>query len=70
MGPPVFKTGEAEHLGLAGSIPVRYRQLLHRAPHGDDSDEEGSWPRTTRVVSSPAPTTSWTCPPSAAHAAG
>ena len=24
--PPVFKTGEAEHLGLAGSIPVRLRQ--------------------------------------------
>ena len=26
VGPPVFKTGEAEHLGLAGSIPVRHRQ--------------------------------------------
>ena len=26
--PPVFKTGEAEHLGLAGSIPVRLRQRL------------------------------------------
>src|SRR5664280_29731 len=25
--PPVFKTGEAEHLGLAGSIPVHLRQL-------------------------------------------
>lgn len=25
MGAPVFKTGEAEHLGLAGSIPVRLR---------------------------------------------
>jgi hypothetical protein len=24
--PPVFKTGEIEHLGLAGSIPVRLRQ--------------------------------------------
>src|SRR3954453_13717263 len=23
--PPVFKTGEAEHLGLAGSIPVHLR---------------------------------------------
>ncbi len=23
--PPVFKTGEIEHLGLAGSIPVRLR---------------------------------------------
>ena len=26
MALPVFKTGEAEHLGLAGSIPVRLRQ--------------------------------------------
>lgn len=26
VGPPVFKTGEAEQLGLAGSIPVRLRQ--------------------------------------------
>lgn len=23
--PPVFKTGEVEYLGLAGSIPVRLR---------------------------------------------
>ena len=29
--PPVFKTGETEHLGLAGSIPVRLR---HRAEGG------------------------------------
>ena len=28
VAPPVFKTGEAEHLGLAGSIPVRLRQRL------------------------------------------
>lgn len=28
VGAPVFKTGEAEHLGLAGSIPVRLRQNL------------------------------------------
>ena len=28
VAPPVFKTGEAEHLGLAGSIPVRLRQPL------------------------------------------
>lgn len=26
--PPVFKIGETEHLGLAGSIPVRLRQPL------------------------------------------
>lgn len=25
VGAPVFKTGEAENLGLAGSIPVRLR---------------------------------------------
>lgn len=25
VGPPVFNTGEAEYLGLAGSIPVRLR---------------------------------------------
>jgi hypothetical protein len=29
---PVFKTGEAEDLGLAGSIPVRLRQHLLRRP--------------------------------------
>ena len=28
VGPPVFKTGEAEHLGLAGSIPVHLRQAF------------------------------------------
>jgi hypothetical protein len=26
--PPVFKTGEVEQLGLAGSIPVRLRQPM------------------------------------------
>ena len=26
--PPVFKTGEIEYLGLAGSIPVRLRACL------------------------------------------
>ena len=34
---PVFKTGEAEHLGLAGSIPVRLRQRdvgIDRREHG------------------------------------
>ena len=30
MGAPVFKTGEAEHLGLAGSIPVRLRHSRAR----------------------------------------
>ena len=27
VGPPVFNTGEAEYLGLAGSIPVRLRHV-------------------------------------------
>ena len=31
MALPVFKTGEAESLGLAGSIPVRLRHLVHTA---------------------------------------
>lgn len=36
MVPPVFNTGEAEHLGLAGSIPVRLRQdFRHHGPHDD-----------------------------------
>src|SRR5699024_9393181 len=30
VGAPVFKTGETEHLGLAGSIPVRLRRNLPR----------------------------------------
>src|SRR5699024_7502117 len=31
VGSPVFKTGEAEYLGLAGSIPVRPRQMRRPA---------------------------------------
>src|SRR5699024_12674234 len=31
VGSPVFKTGEAEYLGLAGSIPVRLRQMRRPA---------------------------------------
>ena len=34
VGPPVFKTGEAEYLGLAGSIPVRLRHTLVPATDG------------------------------------
>ena len=34
--PPVFKTEEAEHLGLAGSIPVR----LRHAPRAESHQEE------------------------------
>ena len=38
VGPPVFKTGEVEYLGLAGSIPVRLRQ-----PSARDAAKEGLW---------------------------
>jgi hypothetical protein len=34
--PPVFKTGEVEYLGLAGSIPVRLRQV----PTRDEEDRD------------------------------
>ncbi len=37
--PPVFKTGEIEYLGLAGSIPVRLRQV-----------SEGGWESTVTHV--------------------
>ena len=33
VGPPVFNTGEAEHLGLAGSIPVRLRRPVQVLRH-------------------------------------
>ncbi len=44
MALPVFKTGEAEHLGLAGSIPVRLRHPLprtHPCPSGCAEEAEG-----------------------------
>ena len=38
VAPPVFKTGEAEHLGLAGSIPVRLRhQIVDEGVRGPPS---------------------------------
>ena len=60
VGPPVFKTGEAEHLGLAGSIPVRLRQLSATTPR----TEEGHEPRRSAPPAFRAPTTCWHCPPS------
>ena len=42
MVPPVFNTGEAEHLGLAGSIPVRLRQTF--LPEGSATSERGPAP--------------------------
>ena len=38
VGPLVFKTSEAEYLGLAGSIPVRLRQLF-RSQEGSAVDD-------------------------------
>ena len=40
MGPPVFKTGEAEQLGLAGSIPVRLRHCSGTSCDGPAEDDE------------------------------
>jgi L-seryl-tRNA(Ser) seleniumtransferase len=52
--PPVFKTGEAEYLGLAGSIPVRLRQV----PTGTrrdvaQIDPRRLIPRTDQLLASP-----------------
>ena len=38
VGPPVFKTGEAEQLGLAGSIPVRLRQPVPPRPTREETE--------------------------------
>ena len=47
--PPVFKTGEAEHLGLAGSIPVHLRQIVC-------GERKSVWRRQIRGGRSRAPT--------------
>ncbi len=59
MGPPVFKTGEAEDLGLAGSIPVRLRQNFHAREHvGKEAvaqdDFRRAIPRTDALLAEPA----------------
>ena len=54
--PPVFKTGEIEYLGLAGSIPVRLRQ-----PLVDVTREEGRGPGRPAPVRFRAPTSCWRC---------
>jgi hypothetical protein len=45
VAPAVFKTDVAEHLGQAGSIPVRLRHLRPRSPrdtrHGGADDRDG-----------------------------
>ncbi len=59
MALPVFKTGEAEHLGLAGSIPVRLRQLPRNAPIDGEqepmttTDPRRLVPRTDVVLADP-----------------
>src|SRR5688572_7639193 len=53
---PVFNTGEAEHLGLAGSIPVRLRQRTREARVSADEpqqDPRRSVPRTDVVLADP-----------------
>ena len=61
MVPPVFKTGETEHLGLAGSIPVRLRQTDGQAADAEDSrgvrvtstDPRRGIPRTDALLALP-----------------
>ena len=56
MALPVFNTGEAEHLGLAGSIPVRLRQRTREARVSVDEpqqDPRRSVPRTDTVLADP-----------------
>lgn len=50
MGSPVFKTGEAEYLGLAGSIPVRLRQLRIGGEAVTDADPRRAIPRTDALL--------------------
>ncbi len=57
--PPVFKTGETEDLGLAGSIPVHLRQLTFgptvRLEDGlTQTDPRRRIPRTDALLSDPA----------------
>ena len=48
--PPVFKTGETEHLGLAGSIPVRLRETRR---HVTQVDPRRLIPRTDQLLALP-----------------
>jgi L-seryl-tRNA(Ser) seleniumtransferase len=49
--PPVFKTGEVEQLGLAGSIPVRLRETRR---HVTQVDPRRLIPRTDQLLALPA----------------
>ncbi|MCW2881099.1 MAG: L-seryl-tRNA(Sec) selenium transferase [Sphaerisporangium sp.] len=55
MAPAVFKTDEAEDLGLAGSIPVRLRFIFHWAGLCSSSvvDLRRNVPRTDAVLADP-----------------
>jgi L-seryl-tRNA(Ser) seleniumtransferase len=54
VAPPVFKTGEVEHLGLAGSIPVRLRMCPVALREGVRlSDPRRLVPRTDAVLADP-----------------
>ncbi len=57
MALPVFKTGEAEQLGLAGSIPVRLRQMSDRCDGQEEAvtttDPRRSLPRVDAVLADP-----------------
>ncbi|GAA1482151.1 L-seryl-tRNA(Sec) selenium transferase [Gordonia sinesedis] len=60
--PPVFKTGEAEYLGLAGSIPVRLRHVPSAPPRTQcaqevevaEVDPRRLIPRTDHLLALPA----------------
>ncbi len=52
--PPVFNTGEAEHLGLAGSIPVHLRQISAGEEVGvAQADPRRTVPRTDVLMAHP-----------------
>ena len=55
VGAPVFKTGETEHLGLAGSIPVRLRHSSPAARRVRPSAEEDTVPEPDTVPSERRP---------------
>ena len=51
--PSVFKTGETEHLGLAGSIPVHLRQTTREEAGVTQSDPRRRIPRTDALLADP-----------------
>jgi len=57
VGPAVFNTDETEHLGLAGSIPVRLRRALPRpAPRRRRLRAQTPWSGPHRALRRPRPT--------------